>query len=172
MVIIVMGVSGSGKTTVGRLLAQRLGWAFVDADDHHAPQSIERMRRGLALSEAERRPWLQSLAAIARDWIDRGRNGVLACSALTKASRHLLRVDQERVLFVYLRGDAGRLRSRIERRQGHFFAPSLLNSQFETLQEPRRAMAVDVCEPAEALVEGIIERLRSPAGRSPEMLSS
>jgi carbohydrate kinase (thermoresistant glucokinase family) len=152
--VVLMGVSGSGKTTVGRLLAQRLGWTFLDADDFHPPANVEKMRRGEPLVDADRGPWLQALADDLRVRLDRGESAVLACSALKQSYRNRLRVD-ERVRFVVLRADPDVLRRRLADRPGHYFAPSLLASQLETLELPRDALILDASGSPNVLVHEI-----------------
>lgn len=141
-VVIVMGVSGSGKTTVGRALAAALGWAFSDADDYHSLVNVEKMRQSIALTTADRGPWLDALIARLNQE-PRGRL-VLACSALTRAIRQRFR-DEVRapVVFVYLKLDRARLERRLLARQGHFAKAGLLASQLATLEEPHNALVID-----------------------------
>jgi gluconokinase len=159
VILILMGVSGSGKTTVGRLLAHDLGWPFVDADDYHPPANVEKMRRGEALTDADRAPWLDALheviAAIARD----GRSAVLACSALKQAYRDRLVDGIAGVRFVYLRGDASLIRLRLARRSGHFMPVALLQSQVDTLEEPVDALAIDIDAAPQEIAARIREHL-------------
>jgi gluconokinase len=135
-VVVVMGVSGSGKTTVASLLAGRLGWEFEDADDFHPPANVAKMHAGIPLTDADRGPWLDAIAA----WIDRvraeGRHGVVTCSALKRAYRRVLVGDRPDVRLVYLKGERGLIGRRMAARQGHFMPTSLLDSQFGTLEEP------------------------------------
>ena len=128
--LVVMGVSGSGKTTVGSALAQRLGWTFLDADDLHPPANIAAMAAGHPLTDAERAPWLDAVA----EWVQGHRPCVVACSALRRRYRDVLRGDG--VLFVYLEADPALLAARLGRRTGHFMPPSLLGSQLDTLEPP------------------------------------
>lgn len=144
MVYIVMGVSGSGKTIVGGLLAEGLGLPFHDGDDFHSVGNVEKMRRGEPLTEEDRVPWLFDLALHIARWNLRG-GAVLACSALKERYRGMLGWNgNEAVTFVYLRGDAGLIRRRMEAREGHFFPPGLLESQFADLEEPRDAVTVSI----------------------------
>ena len=152
-ILIVMGVAGSGKSTVGRLLAERLGWPFLDGDDFHPPENVEKMRRGIPLSDADRLPWLEHL----RKLVSRSGSAVLACSALKESYRQILRGDDPRVRFVYLRADPALLASRLENRTGHFFARTLLDSQLAALEEPAEAIVVDASQPPEATVEAILQ---------------
>jgi carbohydrate kinase (thermoresistant glucokinase family) len=135
-VIVVMGVSGSGKTTVSALLAGRLHWDFEDADNLHPPANVEKMHGGIPLTDEDRWPWLQAVAG----WIDRarrgGRGGVVACSALKRAYRTLLIGDRPDVRLVYLQGDRTLIGRRMAARHGHFMPATLLDSQFAALEEP------------------------------------
>src|ERR1044072_7715716 len=122
-VIVVMGVSGSGKSTVGRLLADELGWKFYESDDYHSAASVEKMRSGTPLDDADRRLWLETLRGLICDCLPRGETAVLACSALKKSYRMFLFID-ERVLFVYLKGDYRVIQQRLGGRRGHFMNPT------------------------------------------------
>jgi gluconokinase len=162
MVVIVMGVAGSGKTTVGRLLAEQMGWPFLDADDFHPPENVEKMRRGLGLTDADRGPWLDALTARIRSLVAAGESAVLACSALKRAYRERLAVDPA-VRFVHLHGAFDLLRNRLAERKDHYAHADLLASQFEALEPPEGVPAFDVARPPEAIVEDIKKVLR--AGR-------
>jgi gluconokinase len=135
-VLVVMGVSGSGKTTIANELSRKLGWAFEDGDWFHPPANVEKMHRGIPLTDEDRRPWL---AATAR-WIDEtrtaGRHGIVACSALKRRYRAILIGDRPDVRLVYLKGDAALIARRMATRHEHFMPASLLQSQFEALEEP------------------------------------
>jgi gluconokinase len=164
MIVILMGVAGTGKTTIGRLLGADLGWAFLDADDFHPPANVEKMRRGLPLTDADRELWLESLRQALLEKLARGESTVLACSALKEAYRARLRVDAS-VRFVHLKADPEVIRRRLEERRGHFFAPDLLASQLETLEESKDALAVDVAAAPETIVRIIEQALGlAPAG--------
>jgi gluconokinase len=158
MIIVLMGVTGAGKTTVGNLLAQQLGWTFYDADDFHSPSNKDKMRRGEPLTDADRLPWLETLRDLIRSKIDASEDAVLACSALKSAYRDYLLIDQE-VRLVYLKGTRSLIRSRLERRRGHYMNPNLLESQFETLEEPIEAVAVEVDGSPEDIARCIRSRL-------------
>ena len=153
MVILLMGVSGAGKTTVGQLLASGLGWDFVDGDDYHSPVNVEKMRNGIPLTDADREPWLETLRALIAGWIGSGKNAVLACSALKRAYRETLQVAPE-VRIVYLKGTPQLLQQRLRTRQGHYMTERMLVSQLAALEPPENAAAVDVdCSPAEVVDE-------------------
>ncbi len=146
-----MGVSGSGKTTIGRLLAQDLGWDFYDADDYHPPQNILKMSRSQALNDEDRQPWLQSLRVLILDCLESEKQAVIACSALKEMYRTSLRVN-DNVQFVYLKGSFEQIKSRLTDRQNHFMTTDLLADQFATLEEPPGAPAVDIsAEPGEII---------------------
>jgi gluconokinase len=135
MIIVIFGVSGAGKTTVGKLLARGLGWHFVEADDFHPAANIEKMRSGRPLTDEDRSPWLERLREEIKRLVAAGENAVLACSALKRAYRDRLRVSNE-VKFVFLRGDLALVQKQLRRRRAHFMNPALLQSQFDDLQEP------------------------------------
>jgi gluconokinase len=160
MVVVVMGVAGSGKTTVGRMLADKLAWEFVDGDDFHSSANKEKMRRGIPLTDADRQPWLEALRGVVLDWLQRGSDGVLACSALKRSYRDRLRAGED-VRFIYLKGDDEVLEQRLRGRAGHFAGPDLLASQLERLEEPSELEAVTIAGalPPEAIVEQIISSL-------------
>jgi gluconokinase len=134
VILIVFGVSGAGKTTVGKLLAERLGWRFLEADDFHPSANIEKMHSGIPLTDEDRRPWLDSLRELIKERVSQGENAVLACSALKRRYRLNLRVSEE-VKFVFLRGDHALIADQLRQRRGHFMNPALLRSQFADLQE-------------------------------------
>ena len=136
MIGIVFGVSGAGKTTIGKLLAQELGWRFYEADDFHSRANIEKMHRGIPLNDEDRWPWLESLRQLIERSLEAGENAVLACSPLKRAYRERLRVSNE-VKFVFLRGDYALIEKQLRRRHGHFMNPELLRSQFADLEEPK-----------------------------------
>ena len=161
-----MGVSGSGKTTVGRLLAERLAWEFADADAFHSETNIDKMRRGVPLDDADRRPWLERLARLLTDSLERGESIVLACSALKSEYRKLLRGGDERISFAYLKGSREVIYSRLLQRAGHYMKPDLLDSQFRALEEPSDAMILDVSRPPAELAEEAARRVRDEAGRA------
>lgn len=150
MIVIVMGVTGAGKTTVGHLLAVELGAEFVDADDHHLPANVAKMKSGTPLDDADRAPWLARLNALLQERDGAGRSVVLACSALKAAYRDALVEGLAGTKIVHLRGSRALLRERLEARRGHYMNPALLGSQLDTLEEPGDAIVVDIAlAPAE-----------------------
>ena len=158
MVIVLMGVTGSGKTTVGRGLARELGWRFYDGDDFHPAANVEKMSRGVPLDDDDRRPWLATLGELIRDCLRRGAGAVLACSALKESYRACLLID-ERVKLVYLKVDHGLVRGRLDARRGHFMKTPLLDSQFDALEEPAEESHFDASAPPDEIVERIRGRL-------------
>lgn len=159
MVIVVMGVMGAGKTTVGRLLAAQLGWVFFDADDFHPKANLEKMRIGQPLTDADRAPWLAALRVLIADCLRQRRNAVIACSALKAAYRTHLQVDVKQVVFVLLTGDPNLVRARLSARKGHFIPASLLESQIALLEEPPDALRVDWALPPGEIVTKVRESL-------------
>lgn len=159
MILIVMGVVGAGKTTVGSLLAQKLGWQFADADDFHPAANVEKIRRGIPLDDSDRAPWLSALRNAILHWNAEGQNAVLACSALKRKYRNQLSV--EGVRFVYLEGDFEIIEQRLRSRTGHFASDSILKSQFEDLEKPDGAITVEIDKSPEAIVSEIIAKLKS-----------
>jgi gluconokinase len=153
-----MGVSGSGKTTVGSLLASDLGWEFADADDFHSAENVEKMRNGTPLTDADRGPWLKKLRARIVEWIEVEKNGVLACSALRQVYRDHLRVNPQ-VRFVYLKGERDLLSERLLERPGHYMKQPMLESQLSTLEEPRDAVIVNASSTPREIVQEIRENL-------------
>jgi gluconokinase len=158
--ILMMGVCGCGKTTVGRALAQELGWRFLDADDFHPEANVAKMASGMPLTDEDRWPWFDRVVAEMRLLSAAGEHAVVACSALKQAYRdRLARGGNVRV--VYLKGDAATIEPRLAGRAGHFMPPSLLASQFATLEEPTDAIVVDIAQPIAAQVAVITRALRA-----------
>ncbi|MCF4966152.1 gluconokinase [Nostoc sp. CMAA1605] len=163
MIILLMGVSGSGKTTIGQMLAASLSWEFIDADDFHSPANVEKMRRGIPLSDVDRIPWLQDLQTAIKQWLQENRNVVLACSALKASYRQFLVIDKDdapptvgdRVKLVYLKGSYNVIQQRLQARQNHYMNPTLLTSQFTTLEEPIDAVCIDVTAQPQVIVKDI-----------------
>jgi gluconokinase len=158
MIVIVMGVVGAGKTTVGRLLAEQLGWEFADADDFHPPSNVDKIRRGISLTDDDREPWLAQLRTAIQQWITENRNVVLACSALKRAYRNELEAGPE-VRFMYLKGTPELIADRLRSRQGHFAGEQILASQFADLEEPETATTVEIVSTPEQIVTEIREKL-------------
>ncbi len=164
MVIILMGVSGAGKTVVGQALAERLGWAFEDADNWHPAANVEKMRNGIPLNDHDREPWLQALNCAIREWAADGRSTVLACSALKARYRETLRSgvrNAAAVRFVFLKASYDVIDARLRDRRGHYMPESLLKSQFEALEEPpaAEALIIDASQTVATIVDEIIARL-------------
>lgn len=159
MLVVVMGVSGSGKSTIGRLLAERLGCPFYDGDDYHPPANIAKMAAGIPLDDSDRAEWLAALASLIAAGLAHGECGVIACSALKKRYRDVLRLDERQVYFVYLRGSFDAIQARLQSRQGHFMSASLLHSQFDALEEPDEAIVVDATLEPERVLDTIMEQL-------------
>jgi gluconokinase len=161
MIIVVMGVAGAGKTTIGTLLAERLGYPYLEGDALHPPANIEAMRRGRALSDADRAPWLAAIRARLVDVWQNGRSVVVGCSAL-KASYRAQLSDGLEITWVYLEGPAGLIRARLRNRTDHFFGEELLDSQLATLEAPHNAITVDVSLPPATIVAEIMARIDRP----------
>jgi gluconokinase len=159
VVVLLMGVSGAGKTTVGQLLASQLAWEFADADDYHSAANVKKMRNGVPLTDADRVPWLETLRALIANWIAEGKNAVLACSALKREYRECLLVSPE-VKIVYLRGTPELLRQRLHARIGHFMTERMLASQLATLEAPEDAVVVEIDRPIEEIVATIRAKLQ------------
>ncbi|MBN8229651.1 gluconokinase [Corallococcus macrosporus] len=159
MVVIVMGVSGTGKSTVGRALADRLGWTFVDADDLHSVENRRKMAAGTALTDVDRQPWLELLRARMEKALDQHEDLVLAFSGLKQLYRARLTVDAARERWVYLTASESLIRERLQKRLGHFMPASLLRSQLETLEVPEDAFTVDVTDPPDVVVQRVLDGL-------------
>lgn len=158
MVVILMGVTGSGKTTVGELLSQELGWQFCDADRLHPAQNVDKMRQGIPLTDADRVVWLETLRDVIRNYLKANEHAVIACSALKAMYREYLIVDKA-VKLVYLKGDFQLIEKRLAERRGHFMNPALLPSQFDALEEPKDAVVVDITPNPEVIVSAIRSQL-------------
>jgi gluconokinase len=160
MVIILMGVSGSGKTTIGRLLTDELGWNCADADDFHPPANITKMSAGQPLNDADRVPWLAALRAYIERALAADENALVACSALKESYRATLVVDPARVRVVFLHASRQLLLERLEQRSSHFMKAGMLDSQLATLEPPADALSLDVSAPPEELVAEIRRAFR------------
>ena len=162
-VLVVMGVSGCGKSTVAALLAGRYGWPFEEGDSLHPQSNVDKMRAGHPLTDDDRKPWLEKVALWIEHQLDAGRNGVITCSALKRSYRNTLNRRGDGVVFVYLAGDFDTIAARLALRQGHYMPPSLLQSQFDSLEEPQPdepAIRVDIGPPAAQLVQNVIDQLK------------
>lgn len=166
MLVVVMGVSGSGKTTLGKALAERLGVAFVEADEFHPPANVESMRAGRPLSDAQRLPWIDAIAAAVNRLTDAAPSdrcapcAVLACSALSEAVRARLAAGvTARIFWVHLHGDEALIRQRLDQRRGHYMSSALLGSQFAALQPPAEALQLDCADPPSQLLESALTAL-------------
>jgi gluconokinase len=159
MIVLLMGVSGSGKSTVGPALAAELDWPFLDADTLHPQANVAKMASGIPLTDADRWPWFDRIVAEMRRYAAAGKNVVVACSALKQAYRDRL-ASGGSLRVVYLKGDAETIAPRLAERRGHFMPPSLLASQFATLEEPANAIVVDIKQPVAAQVAAITRALR------------
>ncbi|MGH8102162.1 MAG: gluconokinase [Chthoniobacterales bacterium] len=161
MVAIIFGVSGTGKTTLGKRLARDLGWSFYEGDDFHSRANIDKMKRGIPLNDQDRQPWLAGLREVIERCLAHKENAVLACSALKRKYRRSLRVNAD-VKFVFLRGDYELVRKQLARRRGHFMRPELLKSQFDALEEPgpkEHAIVIQLGRGPRELVREIKDRL-------------
>ena len=163
MIVILVGVSGTGKTTLGQLLADELGWKFYEGDDFHSQANIDKMHAGLPLTDEDRQPWLESLRRLIERCLAAKENAVLTCSALKKSYRSCLRVSEE-VKFIYLRGSYELVVDQLQQRHGHFMNPELLQSQFATLEEPEAGegvITIELGRGPRVLVDEIKTKLRS-----------
>jgi gluconokinase len=157
--IVLMGVSGSGKTRVGKKLAEELGWDFYDGDEFHPQANIEKMSHGIPLTDADRWPWLDRLNQQILECLENCWPGVLACSALKQSYRERLLKNTSRTALVYLRGDFQLINQRMQQRHGHYMQAGMLQSQFEALEEPTKGLAVDIDMEPDIIVTEIIQRL-------------
>lgn len=163
-IVVSMGVSGAGKTAVGRALAARLGWTFLEGDQFHPAANVAKMAGGRPLEDADRAPWLAAIAAAIDERLARGEPAVVACSALKKSYRRVIIGERRGVRLVYLRGSRARLAERLAGRRGHFMPASLLESQLATLEEPgpeERPIVVAIDPPIEGIVDQIVAALRA-----------
>ena len=159
MVVVLMGVSGSGKTTIGRMLAGALNWRFYEGDDLHPQSNREKMSRGIPLTDSDRLPWLTSIRRLIERCLAGRVSAVIACSALKESYRQMLVVDPAKMKIVYLKGTPELLAQRIANRKGHFMPPALLPSQLDTLEEPRDAITVDISGTPNQIVDAIRREL-------------
>jgi gluconokinase len=168
VIVVVMGVAGAGKTTVGRLLADQLGWPFVEGDEFHPPANVAKMCRGEPLTDADRLPWLRALRRRIDALAEAGQSAVVACSALKQAYRDVLAAGRPELRFVWLTAPPGLIRDRLEHRVGHYMPPVLLESQLATLEEPAGVSVIDVTPPPAEIAAAIPQRLGlRPSARRP-----
>ena len=170
-----MGVSGSGKTTIGRALATRLGWSFEEGDALHPPENIAKMRAGQPLTDADRAPWLSAIAARIDEWRRRSESGVITCSALKRSYRQVIIGDRREVRLVYLSGSRELIAERMSERHDHFMPASLLDSQFETLEPPgpeENAITVSVDQPLDKIVDRLVAELTQRSATTPSRVES
>lgn len=157
--VIVMGVSGCGKSSVGKSLAENLGWDFYDADDFHPPENVAKMENGTALDDSDRAPWLASLNELISSSLKVDKPGVLACSALKDRYRRQLMDGNHGVQIVYLKGSYELIWSRMKTRTDHYMKPHMLKSQFETLEEPTNAIVVDISLSVDEIVQEVLKHI-------------
>ena len=165
MIVILMGVSGAGKTTIGQVLSEKLGWPLFDADEFHSPASIEKMRNGIPLEDADRWPWLDRMNAMLVEKEGRGDSVLLACSALKQVYRDRLAKGTVDLRWIYLKGSFDLIRKRLEARKGHYMKAGLLESQFATLEEPGSAFDIDTADTPDAIADTILHRLQASPAR-------
>jgi len=158
---IVMGVSGCGKTSVGKKLADSLGWDFFDADDFHPPKNVAKMASGTPLNDSDRAPWLASLHELISSSLRADKPGVLACSALKERYRQQLLKDNEGVQIIYLKGTYDLIWSRMEKRTDHYMKPHMLKSQFDALEEPTNAFTIDISLLLDEILREILNRMEN-----------
>ena len=154
-----MGVSGCGKTTVGKMLSDKLGWKYYEGDDYHPKENVEKMSKGIPLSDDDRKPWLLKLRSIIEDSLANGTNIILSSSALKESYRKLLKVNDE-VKFIYLKGNYELIESRMSLRKDHFMKPGMLKSQFDALEEPSDAIAIDINQSLEEIEKNILQEIQ------------
>ncbi|MCW8860068.1 MAG: gluconokinase [Deltaproteobacteria bacterium] len=158
-VIILIGPMGCGKTTVGLLLAETLGWPFEDGDDFHPAANVEKMAAGIPLTDEDRIPWLQILHRRMKDFLARGESGIVACSALRQSYREILGIDQKHIISVYLKGSFELLRERLNMRVHRYMNDNLLTSQIDTLEVPHSGITIEINKSPEEIVSTIIKKI-------------
>ncbi len=159
MVLIIMGVAGCGKTSVGKMLSEKLGWKYYEGDNYHPKENVEKMSNGIPLNDEDRMPWLLKLRTIIEDALSHSENIILSSSALKEAYRKILKVN-DGVKFIYLKGSYELIEARMKMRKDHFMKPGMLKSQFEALEEPANAITIDIDQPLEKIVENILQKIK------------
>lgn len=159
MVIIIMGVEGAGKTTIGKMLAEKLGWKFYDADDYHPKRNIDKMRSGIPLNDEDRWPWLKEVGRLINSCFNLNESCIIACSALKRSYREYLKQQNDKIIFVYLKGDKNTISKRLASRKEHFAGTQLLESQLQTLEEPEGVLTCDISIKPKVITDYIIEKL-------------
>ncbi|MBC8008155.1 MAG: gluconokinase [Prolixibacteraceae bacterium] len=165
MIAILMGVSGAGKTTIGQILSRQLGWPLFDADEFHSAASIEKMRSGIPLDDADRWPWLDRMNTMIRQKEARGESVLLACSALKQVYRDRLSEGAAEIRWIYLKGRFELIRERLETRKGHYMKAGLLESQFAALEEPVDALSIEIDDTPEAIADSVLRQLQAIPAR-------
>ncbi|MGD1006429.1 MAG: gluconokinase [Ignavibacteriaceae bacterium] len=160
MIFIVMGVSGSGKTTVAKAVSNKFGWKYYEGDEYHPAENVEKMKNWIPLNDEDRLPWLLSLRKVVEEAISKRENIVISCSALKEAYRKILKVSEE-VKFIYLKGSYDLIRKRMEERIPHFFKPEMLKSQFDVLEEPQQAIEIDISKSSESIIGDVIDKINA-----------
>lgn len=159
MVLVVMGVSGCGKTTIGKMLGEKLGWKYYEGDEYHPKENVEKMSSGIPLNDDDRKPWLLTLRGIIENHLKDGTGAVVSCSALKQKYRDLLKVNED-TKFVYLKGDYDTILRRMQARKDHYFKPEMLKSQFDALEEPSNVIAENIEMEPERIVEDVLEKIK------------
>ena len=159
MILIVMGVSGCGKSTIGQMLADKFNCGFYDGDDFHPAENIAKMSQGIPLNDDDRAPWLRAIQQAIHQLIIEGKDGVFACSALKERYRAVLLEDNPETYFVYLKGSYDTIWGRMSTRAGHYMKAGMLQSQFDALEEPSDAIRVDISDAPDAMVAAILKQL-------------
>lgn len=167
MILILMGVTGSGKTTIGTLLASETGWEYAEGDDYHSPENVAKMHAGIPLTDEDRAPWLSALHQVLLGWYNSGKSGIMACSALKQSYRDTLRdsIPPADLRFVLLEAPEPVLQDRLAHRTGHYMNPILLQSQIDTLEIPSDALRVSVVQQPADAVHQILDALKTPTAR-------